>query len=53
MSSIPQSQKPIADAMVPLFGEKVACMVFARAWSNREKGIQEVINQLEETMAKE
>jgi hypothetical protein len=39
LSNIPQSQKPIADAMVPLFGEHTACLVFARAWANREKGI--------------
>lgn len=39
LSNLPQSQRPIADAMVPLFGEKVACLVFAKAWGNRERGI--------------
>jgi len=39
LSNIASSQKPIADAMVPLFGEQIACLVFAKAWANREKGI--------------
>ena len=47
LANVPQSQKPIADAMVPLFGEKVACLVFAKAWGNRERGIQEVISHLD------
>jgi|LauGreDrversion4_2_1035121.scaffolds.fasta_scaffold83676_2 hypothetical protein len=39
--------------MVPMFGEEVACLVFARAWVNREKGITQVIAQMDESLAKE
>jgi hypothetical protein len=47
LSNIPTPQRPIADAMVPLFGEQTACLVFARAWANREKGISQVISQMD------
>lgn len=50
LSTIPTQLKPIADAMVPLFGEHTACLVFARSWANKEKGIQEVINKLDSLM---
>jgi predicted nucleic acid binding AN1-type Zn finger protein len=47
LANISTTQRPIADAMVPLFGEEVACLVFARAWANREKGISQVIDKME------
>lgn len=53
LSNIPIQQRPIADAMVPMFGEEIACLVFARAWANREKGITQVINQMDESLSKE
>jgi hypothetical protein len=39
--------------MVPLFGEDVACHVFARAWANREKGISQVIEHLDPVLSKD
>jgi len=39
--------------MVPLFGEEVACLVFARAWANREKGISLVIEKIESVLQKD
>jgi hypothetical protein len=39
--------------MVPLFGEETACLVFARAWSNREKGIQQVLTTMDQVLAKD
>lgn len=39
--------------MVPLFGEQASCLVFARAWANREKGITAVISGLNEAMSKD
>ena len=53
LANIPVSQKPIADAMVPLFGEQTACLIFARAWANREKGIQNVISDLDKVLSKD
>lgn len=53
LSNIPTTQRPIADALVPLFGEEVACLVFARAWANREKGISMVIDKMEQILQKE
>jgi len=50
LSNIPTPQRPIADALVPLFGEQTACLVFARAWANREKGISQVISQMDSAL---
>ena len=53
LANSPTQQRPIADAMVPMFGEEIACLVFARAWANREKGITQVISQMNESLSKE
>ena len=51
LSNIPTTQRPIADALVPLLGEEVACLVFARAWANREKGITSVIEKMDSILS--
>jgi len=39
--------------MVPLFGEQAACLLFAKAWANREKGIGSVIADLDKALSSE
>jgi len=39
--------------MVPLFGEQAACLLFAKAWANREKGIASVITDLNKALSSE
>lgn len=53
MQNITQSQRPIADAILPFAGEPTTLLLFAKTWQNREKGISDFISRVNEILSKD
>jgi len=41
IQNIPQSQRTYAELLVPFYGEKTPCLMYAQKWKHRETGVQE------------
>ena len=50
VQNIPQSQRPFAEMLVPMYGEQVPCLMYAAKWKHRESGVTQFYQGMQEAI---
>ena len=52
VQNIPQSQRPYAEMIVPLYGDEIPCLMYAQKWKQREQGVQQFSAGMKDAVVK-
>lgn len=52
VQNIPQSQRPYAEMIVPLYGDEIPCLMYAPKWKQREQGVQQFSAGMKDAVVK-